>query len=170
MKWLIIAIVALVVMVALALFTGFMLPVAHVASRTARLKASPQTVWDVITGPPDWRPDVRSYINLPLRDGRQAWTEMSKDARAITFERLESVPPQRMVTRIVTHVEPSPPFGGTWTYEIVPDNNGSVLTITENGEVYNPVFRFVSRFVMGHTATIDAYLKALKAKLGESAS
>lgn len=166
MKWLIITIVALVVMVIVVLVTAFLLPVAHVASRTARLKASPQTVWDVITGPPDWRPDVRSYNNLPLRDGRQAWTEMSKDGRAITFERLESVPPRRTVTRIDT----GQPFGGTWTYEIVPDNNGSVLTITENGEVYNPVFRFVSRFVMGHTATIDAYLKALKAKLGESAS
>ena len=30
--------------------------------------------------------------------------------------------------------------------------------ITENGEVYNPLFRFVSRFVMGHTRTIDTYL------------
>lgn len=165
MKSLLIAILTLVALVALVLITGFMLPIAHVASSTARLKASPQTVWDVITGPPDWRPDVSSYNNLPLRDGRQAWTEMSKDGRAITFERVESAPPRRMVTRIDT----GQPFGGTWTYEIVPDHAGSVLTITENGEVYNPVFRFVSRFVMGHTATIDTYLKALKAKLGESA-
>ena len=163
MKWLIVAIIAFVAMVAIVLIAGFMLPVAHVASRTARLKASPQTVWDVITGPPDWRPDVRSFNNLPLRDGRQAWTEMSKDGRAITFERVESVPPHRMVTRM----DPGLPFGGTWTYEIVPEQNGSALTITENGEVYNPVFRFVSRFIMGHTATIDTYLKALKTKLGE---
>jgi hypothetical protein len=33
-----------------------------------------------------------------------------------------------------------------------------MLRITEDGEVYNPVFRFVSRFVMGHTATMDKYL------------
>ena len=33
--------------------------------------------------------------------------------------------------------------------------------ITENGEVYNPLFRFMSRFVFGHTATIDKYLEDL---------
>ncbi len=165
MKWFIIAAVAFTVMVGVTLMVGFLLPVAHVASRTARLKAPPQAVWDLISGAPDWRPEVASYNNLPLRDGRQAWTEMSKDGRAITFERVESVPPRHMVTRI----DPGQPFGGTWTYDIVPNDNGSLLTITENGEVYNPVFRFVSRFVMGHTASIDAYLKALKTKLGEPA-
>jgi hypothetical protein len=40
------------------------------------------------------------------------------------------------------------------------------LTITENGEVYNPLFRFVSRFIIGQTATMDGYIKALNAKLG----
>lgn len=165
MKWLIIAIATFIALAGLVLIVGFLLPVTHVASRTTRLKASPQTVWDVIAGPPDWRPDVRSFNNLPLRDGRQAWTELSKDGRAITYERLESAPPRHMVTRI----DPGQPFGGTWTYEIVPDHDGSLLTITENGEVYNPVFRFVSLVIIGHTATIDAYLKALKAKLGDSA-
>jgi hypothetical protein len=28
------------------------------------------------------------------------------------------------------------------------------------------VFRFVSRFIMGHTATIDAYLRALGKRFG----
>lgn len=165
MKWFVIAVLALLTMVAVVLIGGFMLPVAHLASRTASFKAPPQAVWDVIAGAPDWRPDVRSYNNLPLRDGREAWTEMSKDGRAITFERIESAPPSRMVTRM----DPGLPFGGTWTYEIVPDRAGSTVTITEHGEVYNPVFRFVSRFVVGHTATIDGYLKALRAKLKESA-
>jgi hypothetical protein len=40
------------------------------------------------------------------------------------------------------------------------------LSITENGEVYNPAFRFVSRYIMGHAATVDAYLKAVAPKLG----
>jgi hypothetical protein len=43
-----------------------------------------------------------------------------------------------------------------------------VTLITENGEVYNPIFRFVSRFIMGHTATLDAYLKSLTTALGEN--
>jgi hypothetical protein len=42
---------------------------------------------------------------------------------------------------------------------------GSELRITEEGEVYNPIFRFVSRFIMGHTATIDSYLSAVRKRL-----
>jgi len=59
------------------------------------------------------------------------------------------------------------PFGGSWDYRIERDGEGSKVTVTENGEVYNPIFRFVSRYVMGHTATLDKYLAALAAKTGE---
>lgn len=31
---------------------------------------------------------------------------------------------------------------------------------------YNPIFRFISRFIIGHSASIDSYLKALNSKLG----
>jgi hypothetical protein len=44
------------------------------------------------------------------------------------------------------------------------------VQITERGEVYNPVFRFVSRFIMGHSATASAFLKALGAKFGAQVS
>ena len=72
--------------------------------------------------------------------------------------------PTHLVTRIA---DDKLPFGGTWDYAITPDGGGaSVVTITEHGAVYNPVFRFVSRFVFGHTATMDAYLRALGKKFG----
>jgi len=72
--------------------------------------------------------------------------------------------PKRMVTRIV---DQNLPFGGRWEYDIEPDGpDASRVTITERGWVSNPIFRFVSRFVMGHTATIDAYLRALGKHFG----
>jgi hypothetical protein len=80
----------------------------------------------------------------------------------ILFEITEKVPPRRFVTRIA---DKSLPFGGRWVYEVAPTATGSSLTITEEGEVYNPVFRFVSRYVMGHTATIDSYLQAVQKRL-----
>ena len=40
--------------------------------------------------------------------------------------------------------------------------------VAENGEIYNPVFRFIARYVQGYTATTDNYLKALSAKLQTS--
>jgi hypothetical protein len=93
------------------------------------------------------------------------WRETDKGGQTIAYEAVESAPPRRLVTRIA---DPSLPFGGTWTYDIAPASSGSgpTLSITENGEVYNPVFRFVSRYIMGHAATIDSYLKAVKARLG----
>ena len=36
----------------------------------------------------------------------------------------------------------------------------------ERGSVYNPVFRFISRFFMGHTSAIDGFLRALGKKFG----
>jgi hypothetical protein len=57
----------------------------------------------------------------------------------------------------------------TWTFAIEPAGNESrtMVTITEDGEAYNPVFRFVSRFVLGQAHTIDAYLKAMASTAGE---
>ena len=81
------------------------------------------------------------------------------------LEVLESDPPRKMVTRIA---DPNLPFGGTWTYQIEETSKGSRITITENGEIYNPIFRTVARFFMGYHATMDGYLKALGEKFGET--
>ena len=68
-----------------------------------------------------------------------------------------------LVTKIISA---GLPYGGSWTFELdSADENKSRLKITENGEVYNPIFRFASRFIIGHTATIDKYSQALKARL-----
>jgi hypothetical protein len=37
--------------------------------------------------------------------------------------------------------------------------------ITENGEIYNAFFRFVSRYIIGHHRTIDSFLAALRRHL-----
>jgi hypothetical protein len=82
----------------------------------------------------------------------------------VPIEVKEWNPPARLVTRIAAR---DLPFGGTWTYELTPAGTGTELRITENGEVYNPLFRFLSRFVFGHTATMRTYLAALGQSLGE---
>ncbi|HSR42141.1 MAG TPA: SRPBCC family protein, partial [Longimicrobiales bacterium] len=82
----------------------------------------------------------------------------------MTIETVEAEVPTRLVTRIA---DEDLPFGGTWTYELEPTGDGRTrVTITEDGEVYNPVFRFMARFVFGHTATMDTYLDGLEARMG----
>jgi hypothetical protein len=162
MKWLILSALSLAGVVLLVIMIGALLPRKHVVARSLSLHQPPETVWKLITGPPTWRPDIKGYQELPANDSHRMWRETDAHGHTITFEAMESSPPRRLVTRIA---DPKLPFGGTWTYEITPTNSGCSLTITENGEVYNPLFRFASRFVIGHAATIDAYIKALTAKM-----
>ena len=81
----------------------------------------------------------------------------SRDPDAV----VESVAPSRFVTKIVDETA----FGGTWTIEIAPVANGSRVTVTERGEIYNLIFRTLSRFVFGYTSTIDSFLAAARTKL-----
>ena len=39
------------------------------------------------------------------------------------------------------------------------------MTITENGEIYNPLFRFMARFIFGYDGTIRAYMASLEKRL-----
>jgi hypothetical protein len=160
MKWLLIVAGALVLLVVVIAIVGVLLPQNHVASRRARYAKAPSEVFAVITdfgGLSGWRKGLKQ---VEVRSANE-WRENGE----MTLRVEERVPPTRLVTRI----QPGLPFGGTWTYELTAEGDGTVLRITENGEVYNPIFRFVSRFVLGHTATLDGYLTQLGAKLGERA-
>lgn len=163
MKWILFAIGGLLLLVGLMAAIGAMLPRGHRAARRARFRQTPETVYAIISGPPDWRSDLKSHGTLPVKDGRPLWWEESQGQR-ITYELLEETPPIRRVTRIV---DKTLPFGGTWTLEIAREPDGAVLRVTEDGEVHNVIFRFMSRYIFGHTRTIDTYLRDLGKKLNQ---
>lgn len=168
LKWVLLALGIVMFLVAMVVVVGMLVPKSHSASRSVRLPQPPGTVWATLTdfaSHPSWRPGLRSMERLPDRDGHAVWRETSRMG-TLTYEIVELDPPRRMVMRIA---DPSLPFGGSWTYEIAPLAEGCSLTVTENGEIYNPVFRFMARFVFGYTATMDAYLEALRRKLDTGA-
>ncbi len=166
MVWIVAAVGILVVVVALVALVGSVLPKGHVVTRMAHFNRPPTEIWQVITdfaGQVSWRSDLRRVERLPNIEGREVWQETLGRGQSITFESMESVPRRRLVRRIADeHL----PFGGTWTMEVAEYGEVSSLMITEDGEVKNPFFRFISRFIIGQTATIDGYLKALGEKLG----
>ena len=168
MKWLLVVSILVAVaaaVAALAALIGSRLPRAHAASREARLAALPDAVWKAI-GDVDrygsWRSDVSRIERLPDRAGKMTWIEHGGNGR-ITYVVERAEPPRLLVVRIA---DPELPFGGTWTYEIWPDPGGSVVKITEAGEIYNPLFRFMARFVFGYEATLKRYVAALEKKFG----
>ena len=155
----------LVAIVAITALIGWSLPVKHRASREATYAVPPATVYDAITRVEDypaWRSKVKSVTVMPSAD-KASFRESGGDGD-ILYVVEQADPPRRVVTRIA---DDKLPFGGTWTYELAPSGGGTTLRITEDGEVYNPIFRFMSRFVFGHTATIDAYLADLGKKLAK---
>lgn len=163
-RWLVIVGSGLVLLVGVVLLVGMVLPVSHVASVSGTIPAPPEEVWPVLTDVeafPSWRRGVEEVERLPDRDGRPAWREVARTG-TMTLEVVRSRPDRLLVTRIA---DPDLPFGGTWTFELEPEGPATRLTITENGQVYNPFFRFMARFVFGHEATARAYLEDLRSRL-----
>ena len=166
MRWLLVAgviIVALLVIAAVIMLIGSRLPTAHVASRTAAVPAPPEAVWQAITAVDrfaTWRSDVSGIEHVPARAGKKTWIEKGSNGR-ITYTVDREERPQLLVVRIA---DPDLPFGGSWTYEIAPDSGGSAVRMTENGEIYNPLFRFMARYVFGYEKTMDTYLASLEKK------
>ena len=164
MKWIILVVALIALVVAVASAVGAMLPVKHRASRKARFHQPPQAIYAVVSGPPDWRPEVKSSGPLPDVNGRKRWWEQDAHGHKIAYERVHDSPTRR-ITRIAGE---NLPFGGAWTIEIAPASpTDSEVRVTEDGEVYHVIFRFLSRFVFGHAVTIEAYLRNLGAKFGE---
>ena len=159
MKILLIGAGVLAALVLMVVAIGAALPKHHIASRTAFIRATPDVVFRLISGPQDWRSDL-AKASAQEENGRLLIRETDKSGQTITYEVVESRPPT-LLKRTIR--DKSLPFGGSWTWEIQPQQGGCTVTIIEDGEVYNPVFRFVSRFVIGHTRTIDGYLAMLSA-------
>lgn len=165
MKWLILIGGGLAVLVAVMAAVGAMLPRDHHATRKARFHVAPDAMYAVLAGPPDWRTGVKSFGELPEQNGRKRWWEEDTHRQKITYELVEASPPGRLVTRIA---QPGLPFGGGWTFQIAPlPGGGTELRVTEDGEIYNVIFRFMARFLFGYTGSIETYLRDLGAKFGE---
>jgi uncharacterized protein YndB with AHSA1/START domain len=147
-------------LIAILWIGGMMLPVEHLATGTRVLTRSPAAVYQLVSDVeryPQWWPDIsRVEIVSRIGDGRVTFRQHSSDG-PLLMEIVEQQPARRMVTRIA---DPDQPFGGTWTFDIQPEGDATRLTITERGEIYNPLFRFMARFVFGYTATIESFLAA----------
>lgn len=145
---------------------GRRMPREHKASRTARVRGSAAAIFAAITQVeafPQWRPSVKSVDALADLNGKRRYRETTSRG-ALTFEVTETVQDARLVTTIVDEGQP---FGGRWTFDLHSQELDTDVTITEDGFVNPPIFRFLSRYAFGHTATIDTYLKNLEQRFAQ---
>lgn len=163
MKILLLVVAAIAALILCVVAIGALLPKRHVVSRSAVYRATPEQLFALIAGPQTWRPQVKQFEVLPSSDGRELQRETTSEG-TVTYEVLDLVPPNSLKRRIATE---NLPYSGTWTFALQQSGVNTTVRITEDGEVYNPVFRFVSRFILGQTSTIDAYLRALGKAAGQ---
>lgn len=161
MRWVLRFALAGLVAVVAVLVIGSSLPVEHSVTREAVVQGSSVDVWQVVTDVerfPEWRPGVDRVVALDERNGLPVWREEGSAGR-LTLGVVWFEPPDRLVVRVS---DDDSAFGGTWTWDLSPaEDGGTRVTVTEDGEVYSPLFRFVSRYVIGHDRTLRTYLEAL---------
>jgi len=110
MKILLMLVAAVVLLVVAVVVIGLLLPQRHVVSRSASYQAAPESLFSLITGPQNWRPDVLRSETVRDEDGRELMRETTRDGETINYELLDAVPPKSLKRRIAT---PNLPYSGT---------------------------------------------------------
>jgi len=162
MKIILIILTIVALLVITVFIIGYLLPVEHTVTVSVDIAVSKDKVWNVIIDAnnyPIWRSDVKK---VDVNSTSQGWTEYDNHNESLTYEIVEVAEGRLLVTRIQ---DKDKPFGGGWTITLQDSGDETRVTITENGEVYNPIFRFVSKFIIGHSATASSYLADLKKEL-----
>ena len=142
---------------------GALLPEQHTAIVRAVVPSPLDSVYAALAdveASPAWRSDldsVRVLSQSPLR-----WVEHGEFG-PITYARFIEAPPGRLGTRIE---DAGGAFGGRWVWGLEPEGDATRVTVMEEGEVYNPAFRFLSRFVFGHYGALESVVGDLGRRFG----
>jgi uncharacterized protein YndB with AHSA1/START domain len=165
MRWVMYAIAALIGLILLAALVGLTRPREHVARTRAEYAKPPAEVWRVISDFdrwPDWNPEITAVQPLPEKNGHRVVNVKSSWGDAPT-EFTVWEPPSKLRSDMNAGS-----FSGSWTYELAPiANGGTLLTVTEQGEVGNPLFRTMMLFHDNYE-TMTSYHHALAKRLGVS--
>jgi uncharacterized protein YndB with AHSA1/START domain len=157
----------LILVVLVLMLFGSFLPREHRATCRATFRAEIETLYALLAdfdAYPGWRTGVQSVRRVDPIDGKPAFVEESKSG-PVRYAVEASEPPRKLVLRIA---DDSLPYGGTWTFALAPEADGTSLSITEDGFVEPALFRVLSRFVFGHYSSMEEYLACVARKLGET--
>ena len=166
MYWILFVMGAMVAVVFAILVGGLVTPRKHVASRSISLRAAPELVWSTVHDVAryaEWRHEIEDSSVVDTEQPQLRWRETSTRG-SVTFGVVVDEPPHRLTARILDDDLPS---AGEWTWQVVAAADGTRVTITERGEIGNPIVRFFGAHFIGYTRSIDMYLKALARHLGD---
>lgn len=140
---------------------GFALPRDHVA-QSSRLIPMPieQAAARIrnVRAYPEWRGDIALEITGES-EGAVAYIE-NQDGDRVSYRLTE---PERGRRFVAVITDDTLPYGGQWTFTLTPEGDATRVTVEEDGEIRDPLYRVFARFVFGYTASMDAYLDRLEA-------
>ena len=157
-KWIFKFFIGVCGLIFLAYAIGYFLPEKHKASVTQELDLPAVKTWQLITDfeqLPKWRSNIASVKQI----SPTTWVEINHQNEQIKYEQIEKTDQKRLVTQIASK---GLPYSGNWIFTVKPTGDRSILTIEEQGQVYNPLFRFVAKFIIGHKSSINQYIEDLQ--------
>ncbi|MBS0661222.1 MAG: SRPBCC family protein [Verrucomicrobia bacterium] len=147
---------------------GLILPAEHIAEGSRRVAAAPEAVAARVReleSQPAWRSGLQRIEVLSREAGEVVYREHGRHG-PIRYRWREAAPNERFESRID---DDQLPFGGRWIITLTRAEQGTLVTIREEGVVRSPVFRTLSRFVFGHETTLRGYLDELAKSFGTGA-
>jgi len=163
MRWIGYALVVLGGLILIAAIVGMTRPRGHEAVTRAEYAKPPGEVWQVISDFnhwTEWNPEIQGVEPLPDRNGHRAVNVKSSWGTAPTEFSVWEAP-----TRLRSDMNAGS-FTGSWTYELTPTaSGGTLLTVTERGEVGNPLYRTMMIFHDNYE-TMISFHHALAKRLG----
>ncbi len=154
----------LIGLVLIVTIAGLFFPEKHTGLITREFKQSPEEIWALITDRSNelsWRTDLKNMDRLPDRNGDEVWKEKTHRGQTLITVTTEQVPNEKLVRKLVDHKW----YGGTWIVELTKTAKGAKVLFTENGEIYNPLIRFMFNVVFSRTPTIVEYANQLSSRL-----
>jgi hypothetical protein len=142
---------------------GTSLPTEHHASCAASYQKPASFLFAVVDNDAAsaiWRSDIGSIFLISGRGPTAVWRETDRHGNSITYRTVAYAAGRKL--RRAVDFAPGMPFAGTWTYDFSPlDPRATRLTIVEDGQIYNPFFRFMARYAFGYTQSMHAFLADL---------
>jgi Polyketide cyclase / dehydrase and lipid transport len=143
---------------------GYSLPVEHKTTMQRHYDKKADELWDIIVDYrkySQWRQNVYEVNEMPAKGVYEAWKEVDANGRSVAFEIVGYLPGVQM---IIEMTDTTLPYGGSWTFDLLPDATGTVVKITENGKIDNLVLRVIAHLVTGYTSSMNAWLNSLDNK------
>lgn len=149
---------------------GYSLPVEHqITMQRHYEQKTPDDIWAVIANHrkySQWREDVYEITEIPSRGKYDAWKEVDANGHSVPYEIIGHSPGKQLIIEIT---DASLPYGGTWTFDLLPDATGTTVKITEHGSIDNLLLRVFAHFVTGYTSDMNSWLNSLDNKFAMEA-